>query len=119
DAIRAISTGKKWASGSGNSSSQTLPFTTDENTTTSKSYVKVTGLDFKPSFVIIQYSDGIPLKETTLSDTKIPGANNEDTKIQSVITGYRLTGNAYTIFGEFQLPIDGTTSLPVNWFAFE
>lgn len=128
DAIRAISTGKKWASGTTTPSSSYFQFTYANGTIVSSGVrrVLVTGLDFQPNSVII-YSL-IDNYFTILFPENIFSAGTNSGRI---ITGdyhtnavgginyiFRLTGNAYVSQEGFSLPFVGAQE-EVRWIAFE
>ena len=114
-----ISTGKKWAKGTTASLTGTLPFTTRTGTSFEKPRLRVTGLDFTPSTVVVNNSAGIPAMKITKNNGMSSGFH-----IGFVDNGYpnyeqfRLTGNAYMVDGEFQLPVH-SASTNYNWTAYE
>ncbi|MED4299740.1 hypothetical protein P9204_04410 [Geobacillus stearothermophilus] len=118
--IGQISTGKKWAAGKYTPSASTLPFYKDNGTTYSCSYVTISGLDFKPSIIILDFQ-----KSRRTSFFANGDWNNSGRDIHYVYwnggspstTIFQLASPAVVDYGTFTLPFPAQVQL--DWIAIE
>jgi hypothetical protein len=119
---------KRWASGTGVTSSTSMTFTFADGSSSSQYPLEVTGLSFRPSIVLI-YSTIDTSYVTVLFPENLYTNNSNPIRIlllpysslnTSTGTGYsfRLEGNAYVSDGAFRLPYQ-SANRTVNWIAFE
>ena len=103
---------KKFAEGTAYLSSDNLPFYYSTGTTSSRKYITVTGLDFKPSLIAIQNSS-LPLTIIGFWD----GLGLDSSGYYHVQSGgqtYQVRGNAYVVEGGFRIPFDVVST---KWIA--
>jgi hypothetical protein len=118
--IGQISTGKKWAAGTYTPSAATLPFYRDNGTTYNCSYVTISGLDFKPSIIILDR-----LKSYRVTFFANGDWSNSGHDIYYAywnggspgVTIFQLSGPAVVNYGTFTLPFPILQQL--DWIAIE
>ncbi len=120
--------GKKWAKGSAVLTTETKVFRGMTGSTYNIKAVVVTGLNFKPSTVIIKYEGSTFDVITLYSETDPINGYPKSVRLSSYsgdtqnTTNYKLKGDvddAYVIFGGFSLPINLSASGAVPWEAYE
>lgn len=132
--IGLIPVGTKSLSGTTSVSAGTLPFIAANGSSVSFKYITVTGLDFTPSSVIASTTSGdayeFILHPQNLTGTAVTNARITNSGIFGGSPGsgtgfeaaaFQLTGNAYAIFGGFQIPVRMTfgSATTIKWTAKE
>lgn len=129
-AIRNISTGKKFASGTANPLAG-ANFTILDGSKEIFSRITVTGLDFEPSVIIsIRYAVNRYVTMTTYINNSVSNVyprliavSSFDTTVPTTNYSRWIKGDispANVTYGGFTIPIrDGNTTPPEHWFAFE
>lgn len=122
--INAISTGRKFATGVVNASSTTLMFQNVSGSTGNWYHVTVTGLNFKPSYIIVWYApsswtyNSIYYNDGKADTVKIYGHYNmadTDTRITVMNANAR---SGYVNNTGFCIPVS-SSSMAMNYVAFE
>jgi hypothetical protein len=117
---------KRWASGTGLTSTTGITFRRPGETTATLYYLEITGLTFKPSTIILLSPTrvfsilspillpGVPLNNAQIIHGSYPASG--DTSVTMSI--FQLSDGAYVNQNGFRLPLNasGTT---VTWYAFE
>lgn len=110
--------GKKFASGTGITNGGQIVFTLSAGGTSSMPFLKVTGLDFTPSTIILTNAHTQDVRYTiycsAISTTVVRA-------ILTTGTNYivSMQGNAYVTLGGFQLPVVHGGNENMIWLAFE
>ena len=121
-AINAISLGKKFASGSTTSSSETLNFYGSvDNVARTRNYITITGLSFTPSYILILKGDNTEQISYDISRGTQYAidvvTNRNGTFAQATCYVFKLDGtSAYTNASGFQMPVQ-TATATYNWVA--
>jgi hypothetical protein len=118
--VANVSTGKKFASGVGTTSSSTLNFIRIGGVEHNTYYCEVAGLNFTPSVILISGNDGnfrypdvMYWSDNTYQGTKIYATRTSSTYV------YTITFPAYVSGTAFRLACTYAPNTPFRWIAFE
>lgn len=110
--------GKKWASGTARSSGSSIAFKTT-NGVQNEYYIKVEGLDFKPSTVIYYAYNNMGGGGTTIfQDAKFyadPPSNLDRNYAYILVDGFY----CYLKEGEFRISVMMNSNMNIRWIAYE
>ena len=116
--------GKKWASGTSSVASSSKTFEYLSNTTKLGAwYIELTGLAFKPSFVIA-YVNGVYGKPVSIivpfnSGYSVYTFTASDRSASTTTTSFKGDSNVFVNDSTIHLPLVSTTNSSFVWYAFE
>lgn len=119
DKVATITAGKKFASGSVNTSPAGQLFTLANTTKKSMSYVTVTGLTFKPSIILISQTTGaIALYDSRMMPDRVIHVSLYRPNFPENFD-FSNASPAQVTNGSFTIPAQTANSVAVDWIAIE